>query len=403
MKKLLLGTSAIALAGAIATPASAAEWEMRVGGYLEEFVAYADSSNDNITGDFDGVDVKSDGEIHFSPRIILDNGLKFGARIELETASVSDQIDENYAYIEGSFGRLELGSDDNAAYKMQYSAPDVTFMNINSGSDTDWLPFAAEFEVTTTFISVEGDSQGIRYFTPRMAGFQVGVSYARDANRSDDDAQKDSDEDGELFDIFGVGANYVNSFGAFDIAVAGGYVTGSMNGKDAASGFGAIVSGDVTDGEFGEGIHEFTCDELDDFEDEFPDADFQVTTACSDEVSGKDPNAWSAGLVLGYQGFSIGGSYANWNNSAISDGLEVYDLGVAYETGPWGFSFTYMHGEVDTDGGEIDKFMLGMDYKLAVGVRLGAFAIYEDGDSDSGTQDWDGDGFIIGTGLKLNF
>ena len=346
MKKLLLGSSAIALVGAIATPASAAEWEMRIGGYMEQHVAYATSDNDNISGDFDGIDPKSDAEIHFSPRIILDNGLKFGARIELEGATVGDQIDENYAYIEGSFGRLEIGEDDNAAYKMGYGAPDVTFVNINSGSDTDWLPFAAAFGTTTTFISVEGDSTGIRYFSPRMAGFQVGVSYARDANRSGVDSQQDRDAEGELFDIIGLGANYVNTFGDFNIAVSGGYTTGSVTG-------------------------------------------------------GEDPDAWSTGLNLGFGGFTVGGSYAEWDNQR--DGMKTFDVGVSYATGPWGVSFTYVRGELDTDGGEIDKFLLGLDYKLATGVRLSAFAIYEEAESNDGTESYDGDGFILGTGVKVNF
>jgi len=361
MKKILLGTSALALAGAFASPAASAEWEMRVGGYMEQHVAYATSDPDNSPGkdaEYDGVDVKSDTEIHFSPVITLDNGIKFGARIELEgTGKGDDQIDENYVYIEGSFGRLSIGEDDNAAYIMGYGAPDVTFVNINSGSESLWLPFDAAFGTTTTFISVEGDSVGLRYFSPRMAGFQVGVSYARDANRDSDDAQKDRDAD--LSDIFGVGANYVNSFGDFDIALSGGWT-----GGDAAKG-------------------------------------------------DSDPEAWSAGLNLGMSGFTIGGSYADWNKAGGN--METFDLGVSYATGPWGVSFTYVHSELnDDDNGEIDKFLLGMDYKLAQGIRLGAWVVYVDADSDNGlgfTGDdedgernfYDGDGWIIGTGMKLNF
>jgi len=348
MKKILLGTSALALAGAFASPAASAEWEMRITGYMEQHVAFATSDNDNIPGEYDGVDTKSDAEIHFSPRIILDNGLKFGARIELEGATAGDQIDENYVYIEGSFGRLEIGEDDNAAYKMQYSAPDVTFVNINSGSESLWLPFDAAFGTTTTFISISGasDAAGLRYFSPRMAGFQVGVSYSRDGKRSTDDSQIDTDTN--LSDIFGVGANYVNSFGDFDIAVSGGWT-----GGDAANG-------------------------------------------------DSDPEAWSAGLNLGMSGFTVGGSYADWNKAGGN--METFDLGVSYATGPWGVSFTYVHGELnDSENGEIDKFLVGMDYKLASGVRLGAWAVYVEGDSDSGLESYDGDGFILGTGMKLNF
>jgi len=50
MKKVLLGTTAAALVGAMALPASAAEWTVRVGGFMEQYVAYADV--DGLSGDF---------------------------------------------------------------------------------------------------------------------------------------------------------------------------------------------------------------------------------------------------------------------------------------------------------------------------------------------------------------
>ncbi len=101
MKKVLLGTSAIALAGAFATSATAAEWNVRVGGYMEQYVAYG-SSDQNISGDYDGIDSKSDAEVFFAPSITLDNGLKIGANIQLEAAGylgTSDTIDESFVFI----------------------------------------------------------------------------------------------------------------------------------------------------------------------------------------------------------------------------------------------------------------------------------------------------------------
>jgi hypothetical protein len=395
LKKLLLGTSAIALAGALATPANAAEWDLAITGYMERHIAFGSSDNDNISGDYDGIDSKSDSEIHFSPSITLDNGIKFGARIELEGATASDQIDENYAYISGSFGRFAIGEDDNAAYIMGYSAPDVTFVNVNSGSDSLWLPFAAAYGTTTTFISVEGDSAGIRYFTPRMAGFQLGVSYARDANRSTDDSQKDTDT--QLSDIFGIGANYVNSFGDFDIAMSGGYTTGSLDSLSTSASPG-LFAGPVS-GEFAT-IHEYDCDGEGAFDPSSSDVIIDSCTASS-STSGKDPEAWSVALNLGFSGFTVGASYADFNKAA--GGMETWDVGVSYATGPWGVSFTYLRSDLDSNAGDIDKYLLGMDYKVAKGVRIGAFGIYEQADSKSNDEDWDGDGFVIGTGIKLNF
>ena len=157
MKKVLLGTSALALAGAFASPAAAAEWNVRVGGYMEQFVAYADSDA-NFAGDYDGVDSKQDAEIHFLPSITLDNGIKFGANVQLEALTNSDQIDEAYMFIDGSFGRVVLGSENSAGYTMTYVAPDVTFINVNSGSTTSFVPWSAGGAGTDIFRQTLGSS-----------------------------------------------------------------------------------------------------------------------------------------------------------------------------------------------------------------------------------------------------
>ena len=390
MKKLLLSTSAIALAGAIATPASAAEWEVRLGGYMEQHIGYA-SIDDDAAGSsdgLDGVDTSSDSEVYFLPSITLDNGLKFGAVTQLEGRS-STSTDEVFAYITGSFGSLQIGDDDNAANTMGYSAPDVSMVGINSGSDTDWLAFGALGGTTTTFVHAGTfDDAGIRYFTPRLAGFALGVSYARDGNQSDSDGQVDTDADGVLHDIFGIGANYVNTFGDVSIALSGGYVAGSRNGVSAASGF--FVDG--TDSGEDAGLHSYDCT------DTLGSTDV-VVKECTAQASGKNPEAWSAGLVFGFGGISVGGSYADFN-SAVNGGMEVYDLGVSYSTGPWGFSITYLHAEIDSND-EVDKFMLATTYSVATGVKVGAFGTYQD--LDAGGSGDDIDGFIIGTSVRLDY
>lgn len=143
MKKVLLSTSAIALVGAFTSSASANEWDVDVGGYMEQFVAYSvDVDVDGINGDggYQGVDVKSDAEIAFVPSITLDNGIQFGANVQLEGNTSGDQIDESYMFIDGAFGEILLGSENSAGYKMSYGAPDVTVVGVNSGSTTAFAP-----------------------------------------------------------------------------------------------------------------------------------------------------------------------------------------------------------------------------------------------------------------------
>ena len=389
MKKVLLGTSALALLGAAST-ANAAEFQMKVGGYFEAYAAYADSDVSGFSGDdFSGVDAKRDNEINFKPTITLDNGLKIGADVQLEGSSgTADYIDEAFVFIKGSFGEILIGSENSAGYKMSYGAPDVTFVGVNSGSLGNFIPFSGNvgtnngqvgipaagltvgadvFRGTlgSTFVenNRNNDAERFTYFTPRFAGFQLGLSYARDGNQ--DSVGQLNLNGNALHHIVDVGANYVNSFGDFDVALSGRW-----------------------------GI------------------------AQNDTPGANNPQVWGAGLNLGFAGVTIGGSFAEQNNAGTRDGT-VYDAGISYETGPWGFSATYMRGEnVDNENAaaltgndeELKQYLLGVSYKLAKGVSLNAFGAYVDFDEETGDAGGpnvvggdDVDGFVIGTGIKLSF
>src|SRR5690625_1132949 len=301
MKKVLLGTSAIALAGAFATTANAVEWDVRVGGYMEQFVAYSSASVDNMVGEkYNGVDSKQDAEIHFMPSITLDNGIKIGAHVELEANTSGDQIDESYMFVEGSFGRVLLGSENSVGYLMSYGAPDVTFINVNSGSLTAFMPLTGGatgdlgggtvgtlatgddfFRGTlgSTFIenARNNDAHRFTYITPRFAGFQLGLSYARD-DQDDSNEQLNLDVYEGTRNIFDVAANYVATFGDFDVAASGRYGMA----KTRITGANALN-----------------------------------TTAGTFTGNSK---VWGAGLNLGYAGFTVGGSFAEQNEAAYMDG-----------------------------------------------------------------------------------
>lgn len=387
MKKILLGTSALALVGA-ATTANAAEWDVKIGGYMEQHLAYASVNVDGFTGDdFDGIDVKQDAEIHFKPSITLDNGIKIGVDIQLEGNTSGDTIDESFLFISGSFGQVLLGNENSAGYKMTYAAPDVSFVNVSSPSTTAFVPFSGTvtndnngdgdttdlgevlnvgddiFRGTlgTTYLENgrNNDAARITYFTPRFAGFQLGASYARDA--FDDSNAQQNLNGNSLNNIFDIGANYVNSFGGVDLAVSARW-----------------------------GI------------------------ASDDSIGGDDPEVWGAGANVGFAGVTVGGSFAEQNGTALQDGT-AFDAGISYETGPWGFSFTYFSGEnVDNENATAltgndetqDAYLLAATYKVAKGVKVQAFGAYIDFEEETGDLGGTGDdvdGFVIGTGIKVNF
>lgn len=406
MKKVLLGTSAIALASAFATTAHSADWDVNVGGFFTTYAAYSDASVKGLYNEsWNGVDSKQDAEIHFKPSITLDNGIRIGAQVELKAITTnSNQIDESYLFVDGAFGRVVLGSENSAGYLMHYGAPDVTIVGANSGSLTAFMPITGTavgrnssggiksvgvgddfFRGTlgSTFLENAKNNDALRftYFTPRFAGFQVGLSYARE-----DDPDTNTQYNHNVYEgarnIFDISANYVESFGDFDVAVSGRYGTAKLRDTGVT---GPFDTGDL------------------------------VTT----------PKIWGAGLNVGYAGFTVGGSFAEQNDAGPMDG-QAWDAGISYETGPWGFSFTYVRGRsVDhenyswaNDSGShetLDQYLAGVSYTLAKGVALNAFGAYVDfkedyGDAENPAYGGGGggggdnmDGWVVGTAMKISF
>ena len=103
MKKILLSTSAIVGVGLLAMPAmaQASRIKLAVGGFMEQYVGYADADRKNTTSfDLADWDQQSDSEVYFAGSTKLDNGITISATIELEgDAGATAAIDENFMRI----------------------------------------------------------------------------------------------------------------------------------------------------------------------------------------------------------------------------------------------------------------------------------------------------------------
>jgi predicted porin len=346
MKKILLGTTAIVAAGMIAAPSADAAEKLKVsvGGYMEQWFGYV-SQDDDGTGDYSGFDVKSDAEIHFKGMTTLDNGISVGINVQLEANSnSSDQIDESYMIVKGNFGEVNLGSENSAMYKMNYGPSDYG-IGINSGDQSSWAAkpasvtgsfFRSPFGSTNIEPARTNDSEKLTYYTPRIEGFQLGVSYIPDATQ---DSLSQPDRDTSLTDGYAVAANFKRDFDGFNVGVSGGF-GGFTNGAAAGQ---------------------------------------------------DDPKAWSAGLTLGFGGFSVGAAYADADGTTDAADSDGYNVGVAYATGPWGVSLGWFHGEVDgsttagvtTGNGEHDTYALSGKYALGPGVTAAATLAHTEYDTDN--------------------
>jgi predicted porin len=366
MKKHLLGTTALVAAGMFAmvdtayAQAKVEPVKVTVGGYFGEFVTYTDQDDFSavtaVAGDkgrLTQLDEWSDKEIHFNGRTVLDNGMTVGFRLELEGNTESDQIDETFLFMEGRFGRLELGSTNNVHYKMAYKAPDAHSRGFggsegNHGNvifNPTGSPYNDSMINTTVSRFRDNDSEKISYFTPRFEGFQLGASYIPNSSQDTNGAPEFSSS--AYSRGWAVAANFVRSFGAFDVAAYGGYMT-------------------------------------------WQGPDLTATT------SAPDPDQYSFGLQVGFAGFRVGGSYGKLSDgrtggagtaaaSAAGTGAfraegRAFDVGVMYSFGPAAISLTYLDGENDdnavtaTTDAE-DKFSLislAGRYSIGPGVSLEA-------------------------------
>ncbi|MCR9070595.1 MAG: porin [Alphaproteobacteria bacterium] len=347
---------------AVASPADAAEkLSLGIGGDYSQYLGYAD--NDTNTGDFSGFDVKTDGTLTFGGMITLDNGLSVGAEVGLKAQSAgNDQIDGSMLYIENAAGRLEIGQTDTVAALMHYSAPDVGY-GINDSDISDWVVNLTGGDSDSAFQSTylylgEDQATKINIFTPRFAGFQFGVSYLPEFER-DSNAQPS----GDIYsDGIALGANFVESFGETDVAIAVGYLF-----ADKPDGVGA---------------------------------------------AGSDAEGYSFGANLTYAGFTVGGSYANTKgnpgggtDTATSFDGDGFDIGVAYAFGDASVSVSYYQGSVEDSiaiagDSEHKTVMLSGAYEIGPGITALGSLFHSRFEADSGA---DNEGWAMVTGVTLEF
>ncbi len=375
MKKILLGTSALVVA-ALATPAFAqapaglatsSGIGVTIGGYARQYVTYG--SQDNLTAAVrsKGVDQTSDNRLILTFRAALPSGMSAGAVWQINpnanTSSGNSITRRMWSFLEGGFGQVQVGGADNVAAQSAVSAPeaftggfivgDNNALGINVNKTTSAQSNQAGNP--STGMDIDGISNKIVYYTPRIEGFQAGVNYTptmqyRNGGLDNNNVSYQNGFAGNL--------NYTNKIGDVGIKAAVGYVTFE---KPSGAGNSTAVQNSL-----------------------------------------KNPNSWDAGLVLNYMGFDFGGSYQRTNNwrsigtlnttstvaAALTDGFTnfngyAYDLGIGYTFGAAMVSVNYASSRNDgstiTNGVETQQ-ALGKDkidvlgasgrYTVAPGVNV---------------------------------
>jgi hypothetical protein len=364
MKKILLGSTALVAAGMIASAPASAKIKLSVGGYMEQWVGYV-SQDDGDTEDYSGLDVKSDSEVHFKGMTKLDNGMSVGVNLQLEGHGGGDTIDESYLIIKGGFGEINIGSENSAQYKMQYG-PVAYGIGFSSGDQSAWVSTGGGISQSGHYrqpmgsmnVEVNGmnDSEKATYYTPRVNGFQLGVSYAPWGG---EDSDRAFDRNANKSDMVSVGANFKQKMGGMSVGISAGF-------------------GTVTDAEAGAG-------------------------------SDSEPQAMNFGVRLGMGAFGVNIATANFEDTGTSDGTGIAGS-ITYKSGPMGVSLGYLHGEREGDAAksgqaEADVFHLSAKYSLGSGVTWASTigtVTYTTDDPALAAND-DHTGTYVVTGLKVGF
>jgi outer membrane protein OmpU len=252
---------------------------------------------------------------------------------------------------------MVIGGENTVGYMMQYAAPNVG-APINSGWITVFVPpppgatTGFRSPALSTYVDLANDDHALNYYSPRFSGFQIGASFvpAATSNGEGKSFPVQADKETENHNLFAVGANFVESFGEVDIAVAGGF----RRAEAAKTG------------------------------------------------GGDDPQQISAGVNVGFAGFTIGASVGIEDSDNATNGTG-FDIGISYSTGPWSVGLTAFHSEVDGTSGsddELNSLNGGVSYAIGPGITGSFNVMYAKWEPGNG-EDADGVGGILG--LKIGF
>jgi outer membrane protein OmpU len=335
----LLGSTALVSAGLLMSSAQAQEttrvggFEVVLGGYTEWGVSAASRDTLNNQDNNRNYAFFMDNEVHINANGATQSGILYGSHLELEVGSGLGSTDDAFVdevglYFSGNFGRFEFGQEDGANDVMGIGGADAQAGTGGIDGDTTNL---LQFEDLDT-----GDVNKATYFTPRLAGFQLGASFTPDSGV---DAASVEDDNGNFENIIMGGVNWVGALGGLDLTVAATGIHGAVEPG---------VVGQDTD----------------------------------------DVNSYSVGALFGFGGFTIGANAGqNLDNQTFEN--DFIAGGIKYGFGAANVSVGYVYNNPD-EGDSANLLAVSGDVGLLPGVTLKGDVTYndedpgahEDGDTD---------------------
>lgn len=401
----LLATSALVAAGlwgmteAASAQAKVAPISVSVGGYHSQQIGFASNKKGVNTVGVGGTAIANpnniqqyaDNEIWFRGSTTLANGITAGFRVELEGQGSGDQIDESFLFVEGGFGRVELGSINTVAYRMDYSVlymPNRGYSAQEGGVPGTWIlaPGRVSFLDTTqsgkhainvssaagaaggtagigTASGTGNDQQKLNYYTPRIAGFQVGASFIPNYTTEDQTSFGFGNKEQVRTNAYSLAINHTNTLGGVLVNGYAGYTV-------------------------------------------YP----KVKAAASNTAAGNDITDMAIGGQLGGGGFLVGLGYRKMDaKNALENGF-AWGGGINYTTGPMILHASYIKSKVDGSNlkaagdDTMEHWILSVNYDIGPGVALiGSvfWAEFKDETSRAAADNNKGTGALAGLSLMF--
>jgi predicted porin len=348
MKKSLLATTAIAAVAALGVASSAAAegFEAKINGYMEQYFGYSDNDKD-AQDNAKVFNQNSDAEFYVSGKQTLDNGLTVGFQIEVEGEVAG--IDEQYAYIEGSFGKLIMGAENPAGYLMHKSVKS-NGIGVEENDSGFWIAgTSTSLNRTNVHAEASDDRNTVTYLSPNVNGIQVGASFT--PTQATDTASPSGTQrtnDGTRDNGYSLGATYSGSFtNDVSLALSVGY-----------------------------------------------------TDAGDDDAAAGDNTAVTAGIQVGFGGFTVSGAFGSNNNDSAGNEYSNFATSLAYNAGPMGVSIVGIFAKDDQNDDKQNGVEVGASYALGAGVKAQA-SIYHVNRKTAGNRV--ANGVAAAAGIRLDF
>ena len=376
MKRVLLGSTALAAIGLLAGDAAAADGvSLKIGGRYKGAAGVTLSEDFSASSGVAGSDLrdyvfKQDVEVNFEGQTVLDNGLTVGAAVELEGQTTEDdQIDAVYAYFSGGFGEIRFGDTEEAYAQLCYLVPSASEL---FGADSPDFNFSnagiAGYAATNgTCYGIDDSSTKLVYFSPTFAGFKFAASFTPDnsedtRNILDGAGTRLRNDDGQNSENLSLAALFAHDFNGATLTLGGGGTfsfdkEANPNNTQRARGYNAYA------------------------QLEFSDFTIGAATELRENLGDDGADQW------------------------------VYGVGATYDLDDWTFGLGWTHGDYEKATGENgvgpfnadhDIYSATVSYELEDGISIDGVLEYSDYASHAAAGP-DYQGLAAGLGTLIAF